>query len=154
MRVALRQPCIQSSSQFENIFPHLVVSILKILAPWCLDSIYKKACKATKLETQYAHFKQFKHIPRELKYSVPLHLSFHSPIMTSDPILLIFGCKSNIGASVAEAYKRKGYNPALVSRSIDEATSTSTELYIKPNFQTPVPSPKSSKKRRRSLGVH
>ena len=146
MRVALRQPCIQSSSQFENIFPHLVVSILKILAPWCLDSIYKKACKATKLETQYAHFKQFKHIPRDLKYLVPLHFSFHSSNMTSAPIRFFFGCGFNIGASVAKAFKAEGYNLALVSRSIDLDTSTSTELYIKPNFQTPVPSPKSSKK--------
>lgn len=51
--------------------------------------------------------------------------------MSSPPVLLLFGCGTNIGASVAEAFKTKGYNLALVSRSADEEASTGTELHIK-----------------------
>lgn len=51
-------------------------------------------------------------------------------MMSSPPVLLLFGCGSNIGASVAEAFKSQGYYLALVSRSIDEETSTVTELHI------------------------
>jgi hypothetical protein len=45
--------------------------------------------------------------------------------MTSAPIRFFFGCGFNIGVSVAEAFKAKGYNLAQVSRSIDLDTSTS-----------------------------
>ncbi|KAE9381040.1 putative short-chain dehydrogenase [Stipitochalara longipes BDJ] len=62
--------------------------------------------------------------------------------MSSPPVLLLFGCGSRIGASVAEAFKAKGYNLALVSRTIDEETSTSTELHIKADLSDPSVVPK------------
>jgi short-subunit dehydrogenase len=50
--------------------------------------------------------------------------------MSAASILLLFGCGSNIGASTAEAFKAKGYNLALVSRSVSEESSTPTKLHI------------------------
>jgi NAD(P)-dependent dehydrogenase (short-subunit alcohol dehydrogenase family) len=57
--------------------------------------------------------------------------------MSSTPILLILGSGSNIGRGVAEAFKAKGYNLALVSRSISEETSTPTELHIQADLSDP-----------------
>jgi NAD(P)-dependent dehydrogenase (short-subunit alcohol dehydrogenase family) len=57
--------------------------------------------------------------------------------MSSSPVLLLFGCGSRIGASVAEIFKAKGYNLALVSRTINEATSSETELHIKADLSNP-----------------
>jgi short-subunit dehydrogenase len=48
----------------------------------------------------------------------------------SAALILLFGYGSNIGASIAEAFKAKGYNLALVSRSISEESSTPTKLHI------------------------
>jgi len=57
--------------------------------------------------------------------------------MSSAPVLLILGSGSNIGHGVAESFKAKGYNLALVSRSISEESSTPTELHIQADLSDP-----------------
>jgi short-subunit dehydrogenase len=74
--------------------------------------------------------------------------------MTSGPILLLFSCGSNIGASVAEAPKAKGYNLALVTRSIDEGTQMSKkELHIKADVSDTSAIPKIFGKAKEKFGI-
>jgi short-subunit dehydrogenase len=84
---------------------------------------------------------------------LPYSLCDYQSTMTSPPVLLLFGCGSNIDASVAEAFKAKGYNLALVSRSISEETSTPTELHIKADLSDTSIVPKIFEKVKEKFGT-
>lgn len=52
------------------------------------------------------------------------------PIESMDRIVLIIGAGSNVGQSVANTFKARGYKVALASRTQDYGATTSTELRI------------------------